>query len=342
MRWALLLMLAVAPAAVPSLARAQAARSAPIVVGVILGPTGEAPSPALLAQRAAATTTAHARVSTAERRAWQLGGQRTGLNQRYSAELVAVDKLKRQKRSWRRDRELQDALAEANETATQLAQVAAQLATAQTELGRARAALVVAIDAELAAGARSGPRGGQLAKLRAAIAPAPAAARRIVMPDMKIDAFADPEELDQQAVAFREAEAALSRQVAGLEQHAQELGRVSELRRQHDRTIELERRDDNTTRRNAPGGTNRGESPTFASGPEDDAAGGSVEASAAAALVDVVDVSVTDGLTRAQRSNDPAQREVAVRHARDAAAAQLERLRKKRLEIEKAARDRRR
>lgn len=303
------------------------------------------PAPARIVVEApqAATTRARDQASAAEHRVGQLALRRSDFDARYAKELAAIDRIKKQKRSWRRDRELQDALAEANETAGQLQTLARQLADAQAELSRARQALVAAIDAELASGA-IGARAQLLARMRLQVAPARHAVRRIVMPDMKIDPYADPEELDQQAAAFREAEAALQRQVVGLEEQHKELQAIAELRVQHDRSIELDRRDDNAPRR-GPGSASR--TPGFG-GPEvqprDDLGGGvsMFEADAAAVLADVVDVSITDGLTRAQRSNDPAQRAAAVGRARDAVATQLERLRKKRAEIERAARDRRR
>ncbi|MGN6105186.1 MAG: hypothetical protein ACTHU0_08785 [Kofleriaceae bacterium] len=303
-----------------------------------------APARIVVEEPQAATTRARDQASAAEHRVGQLALRRSAFDARYAKELAAIDRIKKQKRSWRRDRELQDALAEANETAGQLQALVRQLADAQAELARARQALVAAIDAELASGA-IGARAQLLARMRLQVAPARHAVRRIVMPDMKIDPYADPEELDQQAAAFREAEAALQRQVVGLEEQHKELQAIAELRVQHDRSIELDRRDDNTPRR-GPGSASRtpGLGPPPEVQPRDDLGGGvsMFEADAAAVLADVVDVSITDGLTRAQRSNDPAQRAAAVGRARDAVATQLERLRKKRAEIERAARDRRR
>src|SRR5262245_40836473 len=64
-----------------------------------------------------ATMQAQSSVGSAERRVAQLDGQRAALAQRYAAQTEEVERLKKQKRSWRTDRQLQVQLAEAKETA---------------------------------------------------------------------------------------------------------------------------------------------------------------------------------------------------------------------------------
>jgi hypothetical protein len=285
----------------------------------------------------------------AERHAVDLSGQRNGLAQRYQDELRSIDGLKNQRPSWRRDRELRDQLSEANETATKLAATTTDLAKAQTDLATARRALVTAIDAELATNPAA-PRRVQLGKARAQVVPQTRrAAQRIVLPDMQIDPLADPEELDQQAAAFRESEVELQKQIVGLEAQGKELDNVAQLRKAHDRTTELDHREDNNSHRNTTqpsGGHTLGLTDANPAPPE---AGGapppgdrSFEMDATIILADVVDPSTLDGLNRAQRSGDPAQRAIAARKTRDAVAAKLDQLRAKRKQIEELAKQARR
>jgi hypothetical protein len=307
-------------------------------------------SPGVITGQAQASAVAH------ERRVGQLTAQRATLAQRYAAETEQVERLKEQKRSWRTDRLLQERLAEAKETADQLRAITDRLTAAQGDLARARAALVAAIDVELEA-TPVGPRAQQLVALRAQLAAPRRAVHRIVLPDTKINPLADPEELDEQAAAIRESEGELSRQVAMLESQGKELDRVADLRKQHERAKELDLREDNTVRRPGGGkssapaadGLNDSGSPPPSTG----GSGGGIEqvpdprsqtqfeADAITQLANVIDVTVTNDLSRAQRSGDPAQRAEAARKARDAVNKRLELLRKKRGEIEKLAKDKR-
>jgi len=68
----------------------------------------------------AVTARAQQTVVSVEQRVAQLGAQRSTLNQKLAAETDKGDQLKREKASWRRDRELREAQAEALETAKQL------------------------------------------------------------------------------------------------------------------------------------------------------------------------------------------------------------------------------
>src|SRR5258705_10081581 len=83
------------------------------------------------AQPAVATDQALSAEVSAEQKAAQLAGQRIALAKKYQAQIDAIDRLKKEKASWRRDRELRTSLADSNDTATQLAQVTAQLVAAQ-------------------------------------------------------------------------------------------------------------------------------------------------------------------------------------------------------------------
>ncbi len=319
----------------------------PWVLALVLSAASVAPVGRAWAQPAGlveSTTRAYNSSSAAERRVADLAAQRNTLAQRYEDELRSIDRLKNQRASWRRDRELRDQLSEANESAKKLASVTSDLAAAQTQLASARRVLISAIDAELAANPAA-TRKAQLDTARAQIMPTRRAAHRIVLPDLQIDPLADPEELDQQAAALRASEAELARQIGGLDTQAKELDRVAMLRKQHDRTNEMDRREDNTSRRNTPASGGRGGSPEAVAdsgGPdgrpgEAGAPPPSFEAEASVVLAEVVDTSTLDSLDRAQRSGDPKQRAEAAKRARDAVAAKLDLLRIKRAQIEQRA-----
>jgi len=301
---------------------------------------------------ATVTLKAQEAASAAERRVQQLVARRTALNARYEGELRVIDRLKQQRKSWRQERELKGKLSEANETATALANVTRELAAAHGQLAGARRVLVTAIDAELRAGA-AGPRAAQLGRLRTQLVPqVKRPVHRIVLPNTDLDLTADPEDLDQQAAALRDAELELQRQILALDHQATELERVAELRKSHDRAIVLDRRDDGQPSRNPTQGSSRALGDATTAGAEDASApptspesGGGAgtgrepafEAEASIVLSEVVDPSTIDALTRAQRSGDPAQRAKAAQRTRDAVKAKLEQLRAKRALVEQRA-----
>jgi hypothetical protein len=302
---------------------------------------------------AAQTVQAQTTVSTDETKVTQLSTQRTKTAQRYQDQLAAVDRLKKQKASWRRDRELRDSLADSADTANQLATLNTQLATAVRTLVQARQDLVAAIDREKPTA--TGARATQLDQLRvrvtAMLGPAP---KKIVLPDAEVDPLADPEELDQQAQVIAETEKQLASQVAGLDSQAAELAHVADLRKHNDRAKEMMLNDDDQPHRNvqrssgkeslgdaAPangvgtGGTDTGgaQTPPNFNG----SSGSTFETEATFVLGEVIDHSTIDSLTRAQRSGDPTKRAEAARLARDAVAQRLDQLKKKRAQIEARA-----
>lgn len=326
-----------------------------------------APAPAVVDKAQVQVTTADAKVA-------QLLGQRGQLTARYQQQLAAIDRLKKQKASWRRDRELNTAQADANDTAKRLTALDTQLQTARKTQVTARAAAVRAIDAELKAGA-TGARATQLADLRGRLAPPLPAAKKIVIPDAEIDPLADPQELEQQAAAIAAVEKQLEAQRKGLDVQHKDLALVAELRGAHERAGELATRDDDNPQRggsrnsSTAGGRNAETSGADSASPQsggtgtgggagggsgatpppntEDAGGsfggdklttgGSFETNVAVALGEVIDRSTIDGLVRASKSGDPKQRAEAAKQARDAVAKRLEQLRKKRLEIEARA-----
>lgn len=309
---------------------------------------------------------AQSQVNTATQKLSTLEAQRAQLATKMAQQVAAVDALKKQKASWRRDRSLNTAQAAAADTASKLMAVDKQLVVARQNLAKARRTEVAAIDAELEAGA-SPARVVQLTRLRAQLVPAPIAPKKIVIPDAEIDPLADPDELERQATAIAAAEKLLETQRKTLDQQHADLVQVAELRGAHERTNELATRDDDQPHRGAQRGSTRGDQESSAptagasndsTGSPNNGGGGSTggetfgtdnkgttssfESTAAVALGEVIDRSTIDGMLRAQRSGDPKQRAAAAAQARDAVSKRLELLKKKRAMIEQRAKQLRR
>jgi hypothetical protein len=278
----------------------------------------------------------------AERQVAQLSSQRVGLAKRYQDELDAIDRLKKQRASWRRDRDLSDSMASSAETANQLTATTRELEKAQQGLTVARRVYATAIESELASNPPASrrttlERAKRVLKLQLSDAP-----RKIVLPDLNIDPLADPEELDQRAAELRASEDELGRQATGLEAQAKELDHVAQLRKQHDRAGDLFARDDDQPHRASGSSTARkpGDGtaddatrlPTTGVGPSQ-----SFENYVPIVLADVIDASTISTFAAAERSGDPAQRAEAARKAHDAVALRIDQVRKKRGEIEARA-----
>ena len=268
----------------------------------------------------------------------RLQAQRSQLVAKFQRETDQVDRLKKEKASWRRDRELREAMADSADTANQLA----------------------ALDK-------------QLAKLRPARVP-----KKIVIPDGQLDPLADPEDLDKQAADLKQAEAELANQAKGLDGQAKDLADVADVRKHHERAIDMSRRDDDQplrgAQRSSEGGatqaatpTNSGTSSGGAGAPGGggtgagssgggstggtggtDSFGGdhgsstttsvsSFESEASIVLGDVLDHATIDGLARASRSGDPGQRADAAKKAAAAVRARAAALAKQRAAIEARA-----
>jgi hypothetical protein len=289
--------------------------------------------------------------SAAERRVAQVSSQWRALAARYEGELSAIDRLKQKKKTWNSERELKEKLSAANETATKLRDLDRSLTAARSQLAGSRRVLVAAIDSELATKPVT-PRAQALQRLRAQLVPQVKlpSAHRIAIPSFEIDPNADPEDLDAQAAELRQIEAELLRQVNSLDKQSKDLERAAEMRRSHDRTIALDRREDNTPTRNTPqgnpGARGLGEASDSPAPSQDDGTGGGdnspppaegYEAEATVVLQDILDPSAIDTLTSAQRSGDPSKRSKAAAKTRDAVKAKLDQLRAKRALIEQRA-----
>jgi hypothetical protein len=317
------------------------------------------PSPAQTAVAAGATaaqTTATDQALAAVNKALlnvsQIATARNKLDHVYKDQLAAADRLKNERQSWRRDRDLRASMADADETAKGLEAMNKDLVTATARLATARKALAAAIDVELAAGTTDA-RAGRLTRTRAELdAVLGAKPKKIVMPDdVNIDTL-DPEDLEQQAQAIADTEKQLANQVAGLDQQATELARLAELRKSHDRANDMMIREDDQPHRDvhssssttngvaaSPASNTGGGTGTTQTGGNDfngtGDRGTSFESEASFVLGEVIDPSTLDTLARASKSGDPAKRAEAARATRNAVAARLEQLKKKRELIEK-------
>jgi hypothetical protein len=228
------------------------------------------------------------------------------LNKRYLAELDAIDRLKNQRPSWRRDRELRDSLSVSFDTANQLSSVDRESRQVNLKLLSAQRAYLNAIDSELA----TGPVSARVQVLQRARVPLArqftAAARRIVLPDLEIDPLADPEELDQRVAELIASEAELNRLLVLLDRELQRVGGPHARERANDAQSALEAElarlaDDDDELDAAPEGA---------------------------------DPATTESFAAVQRTSDPEAGAEAVHKARGAVAERLEQVKRKRAEIE--------
>lgn len=282
-------------------------------------------------------------VRASEQKYVQLTTQRVQLTRRQQEQVLAIDRLKREKASWRKDRELNAAQADANDTAKRLGVIDAQLRAAQQQLANARLAAVLAIDAERPTA--TGPRLAELDRLRTQLAPAAPAPKKIVLPNADIDPLADPEELERQVKEILAIEKQLDAQRRGLDQQSKDLRLVGELRQAHDRAGELSTRDDDQPHRGAPRSGARGTADEAIAPGSNDTGGGSFGSdktqsleSTAVVLGEVVDRSTIDSLNRASKSTDPKTRADAAARAAKAVNDRLQQLKNQRLKIEQRAR----
>jgi hypothetical protein len=292
----------------------------------------------------AITNSAEVAAAVAERQVVLLASRRAELKQRYEDEVADIDRLKKQRASWRRDRDLRDSLSTSLETSKQLDSATRDVELAQRNLGSARRAYLVAIDMELKSGATA-PRTQRLERARVLLtSQLRDAPHRILIPDLRIDPLADPEELLQHANELRASEEELRNQVDELAAQAIDLDRAAQLRKQHERAGDLVNRYDDQPHRNSArpeGGT---EGPSVGGVADSSslpitqgASSSSFESYVPTVLADVIDASTISNFTAAQLSGDPAQRAQAARRAHDAVALRLEQVRRKRLEIEARA-----
>lgn len=323
-RWLLVLTLSV----VSAHAHAQAGQPMKSTAATAMKPT-------------AATENAAVAANAAERQVAQLATQKAALEKRYNDEVDAIDRLKKQRPSWRRDREIRDSLSSSLETSNKLDATTAELKNAKVRLDNARRAYLGAVELELGAGVTP-LRAQQLERIRSSLATQVKGAPRnlhILMPELEIDPLADPEELDQRAVELRETENQLTRQIAGLEGQIGELERAALLRKHNDRAAEMVARDEESPHRRT---TRSGESTSDA--PPDNPPGSRLPVTDTVPTSiktggSVVTSRVIDGTpdSLGQRSSDPVQRAEAAHKAYDGLVKRLEQVKRARLAAEARA-----
>lgn len=312
-----------------------------LTLAVVAPGVAVAERPARVAQAPGPVEAAVAAVTAAQREVAAVAAEHAALGRRYDHQLAEIDQLKRQQASWRRDRALRSKLAASLETAKALTALAERGRRASVALTKAKALAVVALDAAIA---RATPAARPALERRRAQYRPPAAPKKIVLPDDALDPLADPEELDDQAAALRDAEAALTAEVARLGQRVDRFAAMAELRRQHERAESMARDDDDAARRIAlrGGGSESGFSNDSAPAPAEGATDVPSGRDLAVALAAVVDARTVDALRQSDGTNDPEARAAAARQAKAAVAARLELLRKRRAAIEARARELRR
>jgi hypothetical protein len=299
-----------------------------------------------------------ARVAEAQRRKI---AEKRQLARRYDAELAELDRLKRSRASWRRDRQIAERKAASQATARALATIDQELRALGQRLGQRRQVLLAAIDRDLAAGAARAP---YLVKLRAEVqGQVVPPARKLVLPDESLDELADPDELAEQIALLERAEGALQKERVLLASREERYGRMARLRAQRERAAELSTPDDEAVRRSG-GATRTGggrgaadesagdDSVDSAEGDSGSDGGGSPDldggdgsgaipddgasfVASSVVLADVVDLGTADALRRAGRSNDPKARAAAAARARAQVESRLKALERSRLLIQR-------
>ncbi|HKE15111.1 MAG TPA: hypothetical protein VKB80_09620 [Kofleriaceae bacterium] len=223
----------------PALAQAQPAPGA--------APASAAASAAATTDRAAGET---ARLQRA--RVQKLAEKRM-LERTYETQLRDLDRLKRSRASWNRDRQIRSSKAESQTTAERLSRADLELRGIDALLRRQRQSLVAAIDRELAArpaAARRGVLDRMRAQVTAALQPS---VRKILVPDDTLDEMADPEELAEQIALIQQAEVDLRRERESLRQREDRYARMARLRDLRERASQMDELDDGPGRRTGHG-----------------------------------------------------------------------------------------
>ena len=343
-----------------------------IAASIALGPSpamSQANRPvAAVPPSAGATDRAAADTARLERARVQKLSEKRMLERAYEAQLRELDRLKRSRASWNRDRQIRSRKAESQSTAARLSRADSELRTIDELLRRQRRALLAAIDRE-AATAPSLARRGALDRMRAQVTAAlKPRVRKILVPDDTLDEMADPEELTEQIALIQQAEAELRREREALRQREDRYVRMARLRQQRERATQMGELEEDVGRRTgraesrgpaaAGGQDDRGESD-----PSSDYSGGGAEDGGSGSsagdgdslgtggsggvgedggfeqssilLTDVVDSGTIDALRRAGRSSSPGRRAEAAERARKQVEARLQRLERSRAIIQR-------
>lgn len=266
------------------------------------------------------------------------------LRSTYNKQLSEVDRLKRSRASWRRDRQLRDQKAQSQKTASALQALDRRIRATKVATSQMRKILRQAISRELTQPSSS-QRRSQLSKKLAALGGKPKRApRKITMPDLELDELADAQELLTQIAMIERAEAKLAIEERSLGRRAEHYAHMDVLRQKRQRSGELGAFDNTGVRRSigrVGDGTRKSESDSFddtgSAGAGQDASneqspgpplaeepsGGSDFATASVVLSDVVDAETQTALRQAQRSTSPRTKAKAAKRARTQVKSQL-------------------
>jgi hypothetical protein len=209
--------------------------------------------------------------------------EKTVLERTYEAQLREIDRLKRSKASWRRDRQIRASKAASQTTADRLERADGELRAIDGLLRRQRQLLVGAIERELAR-APSAARRAQLDRMRAQVTAAlRPRVRKILLPDDTLDALADPKELGDQIALIEQAEVELRHERESLRQREDRYERMARLRDLRARASEMSEIDEDHVRRTGGRPGDGRASPTSddnPEGPPEDFSGGGTDNSA--------------------------------------------------------------
>jgi hypothetical protein len=285
--------------------------------------------------------------------------EKAALRTVYNKQLAEVDKLKRSRASWRRDRQLRDQKARSQKTARALIAVNGKLRTALVSVSKARKALALAIDQELnhsPTAARQSYLRTMLGKVKVGLRKAP---KKIFMPELELDEYADPEELEEQIALINRAEAKLQAEQDSLKRRASHFDRMQALRDKRSRSDALGVFESDNVRRstsrvgdsnerspqsdnNSGSGAGLSEgadaespSPAPPGGGGDDFSEPDSFATASVVLADVVDSGTQDALRRAHRSKSPKTKALAAKRAQEQVSDRIQRLRASRARIKR-------
>ncbi len=273
--------------------------------------------------------------------------EKAELRKVYNKQLAEVDKLKRARASWRRDRKLRDQKARSQKTALKLKTVFGKLRTQLSVVSKARKRLALAIDKELdhsPSQARQSYLRSMLGKVRVGLRKAP---KKIAMPELELDEYADPEELLEQIALIERAEAKLAAEQKLLSRRAAHFGHMQALRSKRNRSDALGAFDSDGVRRSTghvgsskSNGRDSGQGGPSSDGaldsesagepspaPGDDFSDGGGFEAASVVLADVVDSGTQDALRRAHRSKSPKTKAQAAKRAQGQVEDRLRRLR---------------
>jgi hypothetical protein len=339
-----------------------------VAASIALGPSPAVSQPnrPVAAQPASSTDRAAADTSRLERARLQKLSEKRVLERAYESQLRELDRLKRSRASWNRDRQIRSRKAESESTAARLSRADSELRTIDELLRGQRRALLAAIDRE-AATRPSPTRQAALDRMRAQVTAAlKPRVRKILVPDDTLDEMADPEELTEQIALIQQAEAELRREREVLRQREDRYVRMARLRQLRERATQMSELEEEVGRRTGRAGgrtsvTGQGDRDESAADPDpsSDYSGGSGDGGAAppgegeaggpgggfnedggfeqssVLLTDVVDSGTIDALRRAGRSSSPGRRADAAARARKQVEARLQRLERSRAVIQR-------